>query len=227
MGVIPCDETNERRKRQKKLSSDENSTTIDSINKVNFKKKENSIEVIEQKKVINKNKKKLTNPSKEINSINEQQINGKKKPKIKIAQLYKELLLLHNIERKAYNFLDLKNTEYLNKLAQKYADNYQEIKEYNNFSNNDDLYAINYIKFKGDDISEILSIFKVWIKEKEFLENKKINKYNSEAKHYTQIIWKSTENIGFGYSKQNNENIFVIFYSPPGNIFDKFKENTN
>ena len=227
MGVIPCDETNERRKRQKKYSSDENSTTIDSINKVNFKKKENSIEVIEQKKVINKNKKKLTNPSKEINSIIEHQINGKKKPKIKIAQLYKELLLLHNIERKAYNFLDLQNTEYLNKLAQKYADNYQEIKEYNNFSNNDDLYAINYIKFKGDDISEILSIFKVWIKEKEFLENKKINKYNSEAKHYTQIIWKSTENIGFGYSKQNNENIFVIFYSPPGNIFDKFKENTN
>ena len=54
MGVIPCDENNERRKRQKKLSSDENSTTIDSINKVNFKKKENSIEVNEQKKVINK-----------------------------------------------------------------------------------------------------------------------------------------------------------------------------
>ena len=227
MGVIPCDETNERRKRQKKSSSDENSTTIDSINKVNFKNKENSIEVNEQKKVINKNKKKITNPSKEINSIIEHQINGKKKPKIKIAQLYTDLLLLHNIERKAYNFLDLQNTEYLNKLAQKYADNYQEIKEYNNFSNNDDLYAINYIKFKGDDISEILSIFKVWIKEKEFLENKKINKYNSEAKHYTQIIWKSTENIGFGYSKQNNENIFVIFYSPPGNIFDKFKENTN
>ena len=227
MGVIPCDETNERRKRQKKFSSDENSTTIDSINKVNFKKKENSIEVNEQKKVINKNKKKLTNPSKEINSIIEHQINGKKKPKIKIAQLYAELLLLHNNERKAYNFLDLKNTEYLNKLAQKYADNYQEIKEYNNFSSNADLYAINYITFKGDDISQILSIFNVWIKEKEFLENKKINKYNSEAKHYTQIIWKSTENIGFGYSKQNNENIFVIFYFPPGNIFDKFKENTN
>ena len=227
MGVIPCDETNERRKRQKKFSSDENSTTIDSINKVNFKNKENSIEVNEQKKVINKNKKKLTNPSKEINSIIEHQINGKKKPKIKIAQLYTDLLLLHNKERKAYNFLDLKNTEYLNKLAQKYADNYQEIKEYNNFSSNDDLYAINYITFKGDDISQILSIFNVWIKEKEFLENKKINKFNSKAKHYTQIIWKSTENIGFGYSKQNNENIFVIFYSPPGNIFDKFKENTN
>ena len=227
MGVIPCDETNEGRKKQQKLSSDENSTTIDSINKVNFKNKENSIEVNEQKKVINKNKKKQTNPSKEINSIIEHQINGKKKPKIKIAQLYTKLLLLHNNERKAYNFLDLKNTEYLNKLAQKYADNYQEIKEYNNFSSNDDLYAINYITFKGDDISEILSIFKGWIKEKVFFENKKINKFNSEAKHYTQIIWKSTKNIGFGYSKQNNENIFVIFYSPPGNIFDKFKENTN
>ena len=225
MGGIPCDETKERRKTTIKLSSDKISTTSGTINKNNLKYKEKSFDENGQ----NKNKKKINNSSKnkEVNNINELQINGKKKPKIKIAQLYKELLLLHNIERKAYNFLDLKNTEYLNKLAQKYADNYQEIKEYNNFSSNDDLYAINYITFKGDDISEILSIFKDWIKEKVFFENKKINKFNSKAKHYTQIIWKSTKNIGFGYSKQNNENIFVIFYSPPGNIFDKFKENTN
>ena len=44
---------------------------------------------------------------------------------------------------------------------------------------------------------------------------KDYKKYFSKTKHFTQIIWKKTREVGFGYSQlNNNEKIFVAFYFP-------------
>ena len=155
--------------------------------------------------------------------------NDNKKKEIKnITNLYNEILIIHNEEREKKKFPALKTDKKLNKLAQKFADNFQEILE-NNFIDDNNIYGINYSTFKGnkDYLSEIIKICNNWIEEKaSIVGNSQLYKYNSKTKHYTQIIWKGTKNIGFGYSKIDKENsVFVVFYYPAGNILDKFKDN--
>ena len=173
-------------------------------------------------KNININEIKESN-NKEINDIKKENksniLKNSIKPQINNLNIYEEILKIHNEERIKCDCKKLTLNKDLNKLAQKCADNFSDIEE----CNNKDLYGINYALFSSDNISEIIKICNGWINEK-LKEN--ICKYNSITKHYTQIIWKSTKEIGIGFSKVNSESsIFVIYYSPAGNIFDKFNEN--
>ncbi len=75
----------------------------------------------------------------------------------------------------------------------------------------------------------MIDICQNWINEEEYFVNNTINddiKYFSKTKHFTQIIWKKTKEIGIGFSTlNNNDKIFIIVYFPAGNIFDEFKNN--
>ena len=179
------------------------------------------------------------------NSINKNQdnnfiengiINPSEKEKIKkndIKNIYSHLLRRHNDTRKLYKseYLELNND--LTIIAQKYADNYELLKQ-SNFLNENFKYhplGINYEIFNGD-INDLTDICEKWINEKEYyIKGKNKNnindiKYCSKTKHFTQIIWKQTKEIGIGFSKLNNNNsIFIIIYFPAGNIFDQFKDN--
>ncbi|XP_069976629.1 uncharacterized protein [Penaeus vannamei] len=45
---------------------------------------------------------------------------------------------------------------------------------------------------------------------------------------FTQMIWRETENFGVGKARTRDGKIIVVaYYSPPGNIQGKFKENVN
>ena len=152
-----------------------------------------------------------------------------KKPKVKskkvldINEIYKDILKIHNNIRKDYKLEILELNEKLTILAQKYADNYDLLEESNFISENyqDQPLGINYEIFEGD-ISEIIKICESWIKESNIKNNKTQNigtKYNSNAKHLSQIIWKDTKEIGIGYSELNNEKkIFIVYYYPSCNL---------
>ena len=52
------------------------------------------------------------------------------------------------------------------------------------------------------------------------------NKYIKGTGHFTQMIWKDTKTVGFGYSKiHKDKSIFLVYYYPAGNELGKFKEN--
>ena len=147
--------------------------------------------------------------------------------------MYEDLLNQHNNIREKIGVQNLTLNDDLKILAQKFADNFDIIKDSNllDFNYKDQPLGINYKIFK-EDTTDICDICKEWINEKKFyIENKddykkdKI-KYCSQAKHFTQIIWKKTKGVGFGYSQLNNDKkIFVALYFPAGNIFDEFNEN--
>jgi hypothetical protein len=53
--------------------------------------------------------------------------------------------------------------------------------------------------------------------------------YSYETSFYTQLVWKSTTNVGFGlnFFKVNDINYYTInaIYSPSGNVFDLYPDN--
>ncbi len=203
-------------------------------NKINEKELNNSSKKEKEKDVkknIKKNEIKNFNEKKSNNS-NEKNSDKKKD----INSVYEELLKQHNEIRKKFNSQNLSLNDELKILAQNFADNFDILKDSNLFDNNykGQPLGINYKVFNGD-IKEINKICEEWIKEKEYYneiknkgENKAKNykKYFSKTKHFTQIIWKKTREVGFGYSQlNNNEKIFVAFYFPAGNILNEFSEN--
>ena len=190
-----------------------------------------------------KNKKYLNNKNQDINFKEKDQIKNHKNEKneqkiipkenfdkkLGIKEIYLSLLKQHNDIRKIYKCEKLNLNDDLTILAQKFADNFDILKQ-SNFLN-DNYYqplGINYEIFKGD-ISKLFDICQNWVKEEMYFIKNAINdgiKYCSKTKHFTQIIWKKTKEIGIGYSTlNNNDKIFIIVYFPAGNIFDEFKNN--
>ena len=80
-----------------------------------------------------------------------------------------------------------------------------------------------YISTKND--FDIEKLCEIWYNEKNKY-NFDLNTYQKGTGHFTQMIWKDTRRIGFGYLKSNNGKIyFLALYSPAGNELFKFKEN--
>ena len=53
-----------------------------------------------------------------------------------------------------------------------------------------------------------------------------LNKYQKLAGHFTQLIWKETKEVGFGfYTNENGHSCYVALYYPAGNIIGEFSNN--
>ena len=80
-----------------------------------------------------------------------------------------------------------------------------------------------YISYKG--LVDVERIFNDWYDEKNKYDFNK-NKYQKGTGHFTQMIWKETKEIGFGWdTSENNKFYFLAYYYPAGNEIGKFKEN--
>jgi glioma pathogenesis-related protein 2 len=50
--------------------------------------------------------------------------------------------------------------------------------------------------------------------------------YQNGTGHFTQVVWKETNEVGFGIAKSSNGSFYVVAnYYPAGNFMNKFKEN--
>ena len=213
MGMV-CYEVEYRKKENKKESQPIKKDECKSMKKENPHKID-KIEISTKQKEQNKSNSKLKD--KDINEIDKYTNNNN------LEKIYNTILKIHNDIRQKNKHEEIKLNDKLTQIAQKTADNF-DILEESNFQienyNNKPL-GINYEKFNENNL-KIKDICERWIKEG----NKKQIKNFSKIKHFTQIIWKNTEEIGIGYSELNNkEKILVILYYPAGNIFEEFNEN--
>ena len=213
MGMV-CYEVDYRKKENKKESQSNKKDECKSMKKENSHKID-KIEISTKQKDQNKSNSKLKD--KDINEIDKYTNNNN------LEKIYNTILKIHNDIRQKNKHEKIKLSDKLTQIAQKTADNFDILEETNfqieNYNNKP--LGINYEKFNDDNL-KIKDICEKWIMEG----NKKQIKNFSKIKHFTQIIWKNTEEIGIGYSELNNkEKILVILYYPAGNIFEEFNEN--
>ena len=214
MGMV-CYEVEYRKKENKKESQSNKKDECKSMKKENSHKID-KIEISTKQKDQNKSNSKLKD--KDINEIDKYTNNNNN-----LEKIYNTILKIHNDIRQKNKHEKIKLSDKLTQIAQKTADNFDILEETNfqikNYNNKP--LGINYEKFNDDNL-KIKDICEKWIMEG----NKKQIKNFSKIKHFTQIVWKNTKEIGIGYSELNNkEKILVILYYPAGNIFEEFNEN--
>ena len=213
MGMV-CYEVDYRKKENKKESQSNKKDECKSMKKENSHKID-KIEISTKQKEQNKSNSKLKD--KDINEIDKYTNNNN------LEKIYNTILKIHNDIRQKNKHEKIKLNDKLTQIAQKTADNFDILEETNfqikNYNNKP--LGINYEKFNDDNL-KIKDICEKWIMEG----NKKQIKNFSKIKHFTQIVWKNTKEIGIGYSELNNkEKILVILYYPAGNIFEEFDKN--
>ena len=137
-----------------------------------------------------------------------------------------KVLQIHNKYREIHGSPPLKMSDRLCKKAEEYI---KQLINDNNDNENDSLFiyydqplGVNiYIDKKQKSPKDIC--------EEWYNENKNYNyesdKFQKNAIHFTQIVWKNSEKAGFSFNKKNKKCIGVALYYPAGNIFDEFKEN--
>ena len=136
-----------------------------------------------------------------------------------------EALDEHNKLREIHKSKPLKNNKTLNEIAQKYA-----LKLFNS------QYFYSNYTFNGEALGENIFLKNEYKKPKEICQewyNEKDNydydneKFQKDSIHFTQLVWKSTEEFGFGYIYNNDKNktCGVALYYPSGNRLFEFKNN--
>ena len=172
--------------------------------------------------IININK---DDNNKEINIIkinNSLEIN---KNDVKIEMYKVKALQKHNELRKLHGSEDLKINNELNKMAQEKAHNLIEDQS-QNFSNHlykgealgENILISNDLQIKPEEICE------EWYKENEKY-NYELNKFQKGKGHFTQLVWRSSKEVGFGFEFTDNKVISVAYYYPAGNIVGEFDKN--
>ena len=136
------------------------------------------------------------------------------------------MLDLHNHLRHKYNLPELIENDHLNNLALTIAENI--VKNPNKYNYQDNLHKYPIV---GENIIIAHSkrpeeLFKILEKEGNDY-NFKINRFSKKTGHFTQIIWKETTDIGFGFCQYENGKKYcaVMLYYPPGNDLGQFDKN--
>ena len=155
----------------------------------------------------------------------EMKINRKKKIDYKNKKEFIEIMLeKHNEYRKIHGSSKLEQNENLNKMAQEFAkklllnQNSQIFSSYvyNGEPLGENIYISN--KLKPEKIVE------KWYKGNEGYDYNS-NKFQKGKEHFTQIVWKNTKEVGFGYESEDDKICIVVYYFPAGNIFGEFTKN--
>ena len=199
-----------------KSTSTNSSTNADNIKKNDDKNGNNGNKAITDNNVKNRGV-----------ALDKQQTydSGKKVENNDLQNLRQNALSKHNELRKKHNSPELILSKELNEMAQKYA---KILIENNNKQNN----HINLYKNKicGENI--FLSIdkkpedmFNKWAKEADCFDFS-LYKYQKDSGHFTQMIWKETKEVGFGFEFAEEKRFCgVALYFPAGNVLGEFENN--
>ena len=138
----------------------------------------------------------------------------------------RKALSLHNRYRNKHKVKNLKISEELCEKAKKKISKLMKKNDDEFIDDEDEEEELGenlYISYKG--LVDVERILKDWYDEKNKYDFNK-NKYQKGTGHFTQMIWKDTKEIGFGWdTSENNKFYFLAYYYPAGNEIGKFKEN--
>lgn len=152
----------------------------------------------------------------------------KDRPKQTLEEFRKEVLETHNKYRNSHKVGTLKSNSELNKLAQDWADHLTTAGGLSHSKNT----------YEGKRIGE--NVASRWgsigadytgreVVDQWYAEENKYNyekDYQSEAGHFSQVVWKNTEEMGVGKAFGEDGRVYVVVnYYPAGNILRHFKEN--
>ena len=142
------------------------------------------------------------------------------------TKFLEEILHSHNELRLKHNSPPLVLSPNLSTLAQKKVEKMAKkgIKKYKKEINKDN-YGINYFFSKNNCTGdEVTSFWYEGINKYNF--TKQENKNDEKINNFTQLIWKNTKEVGFGYTNDDKGNFYVIaYYFPCGNIKGEYKNN--
>lgn len=140
-----------------------------------------------------------------------------------------EALDRHNFYRNKHNVPSLKINSKLNKFSQNWADELAKTDKASHRPNN--AYGENIYTIKSTEQVTELGVKAVdsWYSEIKFFNFQGSNDdmaASTKAFHFTQLIWKDSEELGVGASKSpKSGKIYVVCnYDPHGNIRSQFKE---
>ncbi|PSN32010.1 hypothetical protein C0J52_18086 [Blattella germanica] len=143
-----------------------------------------------------------------------------------VSEFTEEGLQIHNKFRRLHGVPDLKLSKELCNLAQDWANTLAREEKLNHRPDNK--YGENvYCKISTDanTTATAENACEQWYAEI------KVHQFGQEPKvlksgHFSQMIWKSTEEIGMGMARSKAGRIFIVAnYNPKGNVIGKFAEN--
>ena len=145
----------------------------------------------------------------------------------KKINVYREQALnKHNELRIKHESPKLKINKDLNKLAQEYAKQILDSEGKKSFPSNiynDSTLGENILISQRITAEEMCQKWYDEINSYDF----NINKFQKEASHFTQLIWKETKEVGFGYAFKKDKFCGVALYYPAGNVLGEFSKNVN
>jgi uncharacterized protein YkwD len=129
------------------------------------------------------------------------------------GDLSREMLAAHNAVRKRMGVPALVWSDRLASYAQQWADTLAASGEFKHRSN--PVYGENLFDVTGGSVSpsEVVHDWAAESKDYDY----KANRCRGVCGHYTQIVWKTTEQVGCAMAKRGNREVWVCNYDPPGN----------
>ena len=144
------------------------------------------------------------------------------------TKFLEEILNAHNEIRLKHNSPPLKLNPSLSMIAQNYAEKLCDIKKLiksGSMFYNQKL-GENLFFSENNCTGEEVTLY--WYKGRKNYDfnNLSKNKKNEENDNFTQLIWKNTKEVGFGFNHDNDGNLYVVAnYYPCGNIKGQYKNN--
>ena len=173
---------------------------------------------------INNNDNRVIYTNKKRREKNIEKIHSEENQKGDIKKFRDTMLQIHCDLRKRHGIKELlKLNEELNKMAQTHAENLSVSNQsfvkdiYNN-----EVLGLNVLVSDKNLEPEI--ICNEWYSES-IKYNFNNHKFQKGTGHFTQMIWKDTKEVGFGFEEKDNILYIVAYYYPAGNIFNEFKKN--
>ena len=141
------------------------------------------------------------------------------------TKFLEEIFNSHNEIRLKHNSSPLKLNSSLTNLAQKKADTMAENKEIKIKENNQKL-GKSYFFSENTCTGEEVTSFWYKGKYKYNFKKEEENKKDEMINNFTQLIWKNTKEVGFGFANDDKGNFYVVaLYFPCGNIKGEYKKN--
>merc|ERR1719167_1845114 len=156
-----------------------------------------------------------------VNEFPDSRLASEDYSKDKFAQ---KTLLEHNKLRRVHGVQPLKLNNKLSKTAQEWAETLLRENSFRHRPNNkfgENIYMSSRFPAKKPDPKEAVKSWYSEIKRYQF----GVEPRSMETGHFTQIVWKSTTELGVGVASKDGKVIVVANYNPPGNYRGKYTEN--